>query len=42
MPKIEKITLLRITCEGCGKKIDTEKTEGKVQCKKCGHRTDIS
>lgn len=48
MGKIRKITRSVIECDGCGKDIETEKTEGYVQCGnklsngiKCGKRTKI-
>lgn len=39
---MKTIELKIIECEECGKEIRTEKKKGdKVQCKKCGGRTEI-
>lgn len=48
MAKTRKITKTIIECDSCGSDIETEKTEGYVQCgntlddgSKCGKRTKI-
>ena len=39
---IKTITLNVVECNNCKKEIVTRKHEGKVQCKGCGKRTDIT
>lgn len=41
MAKVRKIQINEVECDHCDGIIKTGKTSGKVQCVRCGKRTDL-